>query len=386
MNQPETGLDRAPHSEPKRETAKQPIFIVGPSRSGTTLLTHCLGRHPDIATLGETHYFDDLRVRMKGYERTRLLDQQIEACIEYFQALSHRWYGFGGDPTQGVLDRNELCRTAMQIGEGADAFFEAYSNIEARKSGKNRWCEKTPRHVFRIPEILQAFPQAKIICMIRDPRAVVASYRDWAKHRSAPEEMSSELREVSRKERQRVQKSYHIIIAAFLWKAAARAMVQARDEFGPQSIFMMHYRNLVADTDTWLQSLCHWLNIDYAPSMAAHLPVINSSYTTRFVGNPSESAKAVERWKQTLSPDEIGIIQMCCARLLEDFGYEREPMTAPWYKVAWAWLTLPGTVLRAMLANRGRYGLLPQYVLRRILLAFGRQSLVAAPFRTRRVD
>jgi hypothetical protein len=44
--------------------------------------------------------------------------------------------------------------------------------------GKARWLEKTPRHIFRIGEILRYFPEAKIVLMLRDGRDVACSIRD----------------------------------------------------------------------------------------------------------------------------------------------------------------------------------------------------------------
>ncbi len=40
-----------------------PIFIVGPSRSGTSMLREVLNRHPDVWITRGTHYFDDIRRR-----------------------------------------------------------------------------------------------------------------------------------------------------------------------------------------------------------------------------------------------------------------------------------------------------------------------------------
>ena len=41
--------------------------------------------------------------------------------------------------------------------------------------GKVRWIEKTPPHVYRIKEILDYFPNAKVLLMLRDGRDVACS-------------------------------------------------------------------------------------------------------------------------------------------------------------------------------------------------------------------
>ena len=74
---------------------------------------------------------------------------------------------------------DEFRMLAENFGESADAIFAAHCRSQQAARGKTVWGEKTPRHVFRSKDILGAFPTAKLLVMIRDPRGVVASYRDW---------------------------------------------------------------------------------------------------------------------------------------------------------------------------------------------------------------
>lgn len=48
------------------------IFIVGASRSGTTMLNRVLGNHPRVAGLNELHYFGDLWSVDDGASRLEL--------------------------------------------------------------------------------------------------------------------------------------------------------------------------------------------------------------------------------------------------------------------------------------------------------------------------
>ena len=43
-----------------KDISCNPVFVVGAVRSGTTLLQLLLDSHPDIAILGEVHYFDQI--------------------------------------------------------------------------------------------------------------------------------------------------------------------------------------------------------------------------------------------------------------------------------------------------------------------------------------
>src|SRR4051794_22824414 len=150
-----------------------PDFVVGSSRSGTNLLRAILNKHSEVWIAAETHYFDDLRPRL-GVEAAAPLSPEGRARAErYFLALGHRPYGYGGDPAQSTIDADELRALAEELGGSGDATFEAYCLLQARRRGKTRWAEKTPRHVYRIDDLLAAFPEAKVVCLIRDPRAVV---------------------------------------------------------------------------------------------------------------------------------------------------------------------------------------------------------------------
>ena len=152
-----------------------PIFIVGPSRSGTSMVRELLNGQDSLWITRETHYFDDLRVRFRGRERGPLSADEKRRCEAYFLARGHLAYGAAATPELSSIDREDLACEAERLGSGPDAYFEAFCRLRARANGKTGWGEKTPRHAFRIREMVTAFPLARIVCLIRDPRAVVAS-------------------------------------------------------------------------------------------------------------------------------------------------------------------------------------------------------------------
>jgi len=128
-----------------------PIFICGASRSGTSMLQAMLNRHPMMEIQGETHYFDDLRQKMAGYERASLDDVARKTCEDYFLALEHRPYGHAGDPEKSPLARPPLRDRADAIGQGADPYFEAPCRLRPESAHAQRWGAKTPRPIFRLP-------------------------------------------------------------------------------------------------------------------------------------------------------------------------------------------------------------------------------------------
>ncbi len=103
------------------EATSNPIFVVGPSRGGTALMRSMLNNHADIFITGETHYFDDLRVKLAHAAEAPLDPAEARQCADYFRALAHRPYGHGGMPDQGWLAAEDLRAEAARCGDGADA-------------------------------------------------------------------------------------------------------------------------------------------------------------------------------------------------------------------------------------------------------------------------
>lgn len=335
-----------------------PIFVVGPSRSGTTLVRGILNAHSDVSIAPETHYFDDLRARLGARARAPLSPAEVELVERYFLALGDKVYGLEGDAARSTIDVDVLRGEARARGGTADAYFEAFCRLRMGQLGKSRWGEKTPRHVFRIDDMLRAWPDAQVLCLVRDPRAVVASYRDWKRGKPA----SSEA------DRKRVTRSYNVVVNALLVKGAMEASQQALGRHGPQRVRLVPYEELVTEPEAAVRQMADWLGLAYEPSML-QVPVMRSSYDDVVDGI---SRAPLERWRTKLSPTEIAVVQTCCRGPMGRLGYEREDVDAPRRELALTWASVPFAFARAALANRKRLGNASQYLRKRLRLALSR--------------
>jgi hypothetical protein len=148
------------------------IFVVGCSRSGTTLLQVLLASHPEIKSFPETNFFWS----SVGGSRRRILAR----------------LGLTTGLEPGVI-RDTL--DLLDDGRGEEyevpSFFftfrsavSKYKDIldsEAKREGKRGWLEKTPLHLFRIEFIEPYIENASFVHIVRDGRDVVASIRHRAK-------------------------------------------------------------------------------------------------------------------------------------------------------------------------------------------------------------
>ena len=130
--------DHRPHAAPPSgESARVPIFIVGMPRTGTTVLERILGGHPRVADAGE----------LNDFQHAASL-----ACDRFVQLP----FGSG--------DLNALARVdAEDIGR------HYLERTGWRYAGKSHLVDKNPQNFHAAGLIAHALPQARILCLVRDP-------------------------------------------------------------------------------------------------------------------------------------------------------------------------------------------------------------------------
>ena len=206
------------------------------------------------------------------------------------------------------------------------------------------------------------------MCLVRDPRAVVASYKDW--HGAAARRGVTETSELEA-DRERSRRSYNAVLMSLLWRGVVRASFAALERHGPERVRIQRFERLAASPEDEVRALCDWLGLEFEPALL-EIPVVNSSYATTGAGVSSEP---VERWRERLSPAEVGIVQSVCEPLLSELGYAPDDVTVSPLRLAWAWGTVPFAAARAAVVNRQRLGKTTQYLRTRARAAFSRGAL-----------
>lgn len=125
----------------------EPVFLVGAERSGTTWLQALLAAHRDIYTGPETHYFRAFAPVRSAYLYPR--DRPL--------GLAEYW------------TYDEFCDAI------AEQFWGFVSALPKPYTPPVYFLEKSPAHVRNAPFILDVFPKARFIHLVRDGRDVTAS-------------------------------------------------------------------------------------------------------------------------------------------------------------------------------------------------------------------
>src|SRR5580765_385295 len=165
------------------EPAK-PVFVVGSPRAGTSILTWCLGHHPNLFPVPESNWMGDFAVNVA-------VAYQIGAARGDYSTLSAMDIGqdelfaaFGQRINDLILNHREHLeakRKTRCVELNLDArWLEATSSAAGPKG---RWVDGTPEYSLHICGLRKLFPDAAFIHIFRDVASVVRSMLNF--HRVA---------------------------------------------------------------------------------------------------------------------------------------------------------------------------------------------------------
>ena len=124
-------------AEETGDPSEAPIFVIGMPRTGTTLVERILSSHSAVATVGESQNFALCVKRAAGTASSRVLDEATLAAA------------FAAD--RGALGRRYL------------------ESTRPTEPPAQRFVDKMPLNFFYVGFIHGALPNAKIVCLRRNP-------------------------------------------------------------------------------------------------------------------------------------------------------------------------------------------------------------------------
>ncbi|MDE2307062.1 MAG: sulfotransferase [Xanthomonadaceae bacterium] len=235
---------------PSSPAGRQPVFVVGFPRSGTTLLEQMLDAHPDFRSMDERAFIHDL------IEAMEMTGQQ-----------------YPGDLTNLTAAEAEQLRAV---------YFRRVAQV-VPDLGTRRLVDKNPLNMLCLPMIMRLFPQARIILCLRHPCDVLLSCYMQSFRSPAFMVLCSSL--------QRLANGYAHAFAH--WQ-------QHVEVFAPQ-VLEWRYEAVVEDVDANLARLGSFLDLADPSPMARFAEHASGK---GFISTPSYAQvtqainrKAVDRWQ-----------------------------------------------------------------------------------------
>ena len=266
------------------------FFILSSPRSGSTFLRLNLGKVPGIHTLPETHFFGFVR-RHRGLrfgnaaERTRIIDAWL------------RWPQVKRLNVPGLRPHLESGATAFRA--LLDITVAAHLDASGIDRARVRIGEKSPPHIHAQTDLEAMYPAAKVVYLVRDPRAVVASLKtcDWS--------------------------TSNVVTNARVWRKGVRSVGARPDHITVQ------YEQLIGAPEESMMKICRFLDVDVVDPAVFRADttdgITERAPTSRHSLQPPSIAH-VHKWRGMLSrPDrDVEVIEAICAREMEAWGYPLE--------------------------------------------------------------
>lgn len=264
-----------------------PFFIVGSARSGTTFLRLTLNAHPEVAVPPESRFITELR---GGRD-------EVEPAAFLRSLAAHKRFEAWELPIEAVADEFE----GLRVVPYADAIAAAY-RAYAKRRGKHRWGDKTPRYVLNIPELAELFPESRFIHLIRDGRDVALSYADVP---FGPKNVAK---------------------AAELWaNRVAKGLRDGRSLERGRYIEVL-YTDLVSENEREVREICAFIGVGFDPVMLDPQQTQKGALARAEKYNPHVTEQPIRRvrsWKTDMPAEHVEIFEAVAGDVLSELGFER---------------------------------------------------------------
>ena len=266
------------------------IFIGGCDRSGTTLLGSMLGGAKNCIATPESQF----KTAILPYCRKK--DGTVDVRLASRRIVKHWRFKLWG---LRESDYDWVLQISSSYSELIGNLVKAYA-IKIGKTDAIVWIDHTPNNLQYAETLLNFFPEAKFVHIVRDGRAGAASVipLDWGPNT--------------------------IIHAAHWWVERIAFGLAAESFLGPQRIIRVKYEDLLRKPEIILHQLCNFFDIKFNPEMLEGKGFIPPQYTRsqhRLIGRKPDLTR-LEAWRTKLSSREIEIFEALTGDFLVYLGYK----------------------------------------------------------------
>lgn len=314
-------------------------FIVGNSRSGTTMMMRILGQHSAIHAINEPHFFET----MWAPKDQDVLLKKTAAAGLLLKLFTVQRKGFFAPKNAGDFQEEieTLLQTVPDHNRTRLVLFQTFLQYEALQNSKTTPCEKTPQNVFYLKELLTFFPEAKIINMVRDPRSVLLSQKKKWKRKFLGGTF------LTWKEMLRLMINYHPLTIGRLWNSSVSAGHAYRQH---PSILHLRFEDLLETPEVTVKEVATFLGVDYENRML-HIPYAGSSLEADRKSTKGIRTARADSWKGKLSATEIFFCQLVCRKHMKIWGYATVKVSPNPIRVLWNLIIFPIKIVLAFFVN-----------------------------------
>ncbi len=279
------------------------FFIVGRSRSGTTLLRTLFDAHPNVIMPFESPFIWVLRNK---YGKRKYWTKK------HLTSFYHDLYKTNWKFKLWPVDKEKLLSDLLSL-EGKTDYLTVCKCVHANyistfQKKEIKWIgDKNPKYSIRLKTIEKMFPEVRYVHIIRD-------YRDHLYSMLKVNFLGSVIPEI-----------------LYQWKYSARTVESFRKK-NPEKIISIRYEELAKEPERVFGEICRFLNIPYEPSVLdfyKHEQEIKNSLDAGLLDkfqkslfNPINTGR-IKNWEGKLNEQIIKMADTIVGKYAERNGYER---------------------------------------------------------------
>lgn len=309
-------------------------FIIGPGRSGTTMLMHMLNAHPDsIATPEVKHllYF------LGKYRNIKTVSAELISDVHRFLRIITK-----RNAIFNLIDFREfVSKLELREGESIDyltlckRIYFLFDFPKADSSAVKVIIDKTPVYTMKVEEIRSLLPESRFLCLIRDYRAYVLS------NIQKPGKVSA--------------KPGSLLYHSLVWHFYAKEILNSEKRISAENYKVIRYEDFVADKENKFKEVCDLFLLKYdercfefnsllkdALSKIDMQKITDVKVKTKLADlTKPVNASRVDSWRSVFTNEQVKMIEFWCGNIGRNWGYEPLEKTTAAEKIKYLLQSLP---------------------------------------------
>jgi Sulfotransferase family len=314
---------------------KDPIFIVGPHRGGSTLWHNLIAMSPGIVRLADPRFLGhrgqrDFRFFLKTQARTLSTPEDVNTLVELLfsrknmPGLEGAFWRFEGISTVDNPElRREVARRITESDQSVGAIARILVEEITRFSGCERACMKFPVDVGHIPELMEWFPDCKIVHITRDPRALAMS--------KSNDPSGTAIKVVEHPSFAWVIRKLAVLSTIAQYRLGAKLHQRY---IGLKNYRLFRYEDLLANPERVLREVCNFIETDFTDEMLQPQKGQHEHQPSSLTGKRQKAfdPAAATRWRTVISRSDYWLISLLTGRSMKKLGYN--PKTHPIFRIS----------------------------------------------------
>ena len=291
---------------------KNPIFICGHRKSGTTMLASLFDNHDDLLVYpSDSMFFYKVFPACLNLKKKDNIKLVLENCIK--DTLNYEIKNIG---KKSLFDVDKISKEFLNEMSKRDnspkslllSLINAYSKSCKKKRWK-MWVEKTTSSEFYATEIVNWFPNAKFIHLVRDPRDNFASLKSgWEeRYKNQEEDIKGLLQSLIDR-----------------GGMGMRVALYNQSVLGEKKYKIIKFEDLTTKTDKTIKKLTSFLNIKFSESLL--IPTMNGflwkGNNFQGISFNKVSSTNVNKWKKRINLSEAMTIEAYLSDIMKKFKYK----------------------------------------------------------------